>query len=106
MKEQADLERMRISTVQRINKTLDTLNNKYCWDEAYLFGSVAEKGKFRRHSDIDIAVTGLDKYEYYEFVGEISSFLDKRVDVILLEECHFADAIKKKGLKWNRKSKL
>ena len=105
LKEQEDLESLRISTLKRINKTLDSLNKKYCWDEVYLFGSVAEKGKFRRHSDIDIAVKGLDKFDYYEFVGEISSLMDQRVDVILLEKCHFADAIRKKGIKWNRESK-
>jgi hypothetical protein len=105
LKEQEDVERMRILTVQRIKKTLKILEKKYCWNEVYLFGSVAEKGKFRRNSDIDIAVKGLNKFDYYEFVGEISSLLDKRVDVVLLEDCHFADAIRKKGIKWNRESK-
>ena len=105
LKEQEDLESLRILAVQRINKTLNILEKKYCWDEVYLFGSVAEKGKFRRNSDIDIAVKGLDKFDYYEFVGEISSLMDQRVDVILLEKCHFSNAIRKKGIKWKHKSK-
>jgi predicted nucleotidyltransferase len=106
VKKQADQEKMRIAVIQQINKALTRLDKKYHWDEVYLFGSVAQKGKFRRNSDIDIAVRGLDKLEHYAFIGEISDLLNKRVDVILLEECHFADSIRERGIKWSRKSKL
>ena len=106
VKKQADQEKMRITVIQQINKALNRLDKKYHWDEVYLFGSVAQKGKFRRNSDIDIAVQGLDKLEHYAFIGEISDLLNKRVDVILLEECHFADSIKERGIKWSRTSKL
>ncbi len=106
LKKQADQEEMRTAVIQQINKALDRLEKKYHWDEAYLFGSVAQKGKFRRNSDIDIAVRGLNRLEHYAFIGEISELLDKRVDVVLLEECPFAKSIKEKGLKWNRKTGL
>ena len=36
LKEQADLESLRILAVQRINKTLNILEKKYCWNEVYL----------------------------------------------------------------------
>ena len=39
---------------------------KYQWDEAYLFGSLILEGRFRQNSDIDIAVLGLKKYDYYK----------------------------------------
>ena len=104
LKRQADQEEMRIALIEQINRALRKLEKKYYWDEAYLFGSVAQKGKFRRNSDIDIAVSGLNSLEHYAFTGEISELLDKRVDVVLLEECRFAKSIKKKGLKWNRKT--
>jgi len=106
IKRQADQEEMRIALIEQINRVLSKLEKKYYWDEAYLFGSVAQKGKFRRNSDIDIAVSGLNSLEHYAFTGEISELLDKRVDVVLLEECRFAKSIKKKGLKWNRKTGL
>ena len=106
LKRQADQEEMRIALIEKINRVLSKLEKKYYWDEAYLFGSVAQKGKFRRNSDIDIAVSGLNSLEHYAFTGEISELLDKRVDVVLLEECRFAKSIKKKGLKWNRKTGL
>lgn len=103
LKRQADQEEMRIAVIERIKWALRKLKKKYYWDEAYLFGSVAHKGKFRRNSDIDIALSGLNKHEHYAFTGEISDLLDKRVDVVLLEECHFARSIKDKGLKWNHR---
>ena len=105
LKQQADQEKARLAWIQRIEDALMILAERYCWEVAYLFGSIAEKGKFRSTSDIDIAVKGLSKLDYYKFVGEISDILEKRVDVVLLEECHFADSIRKKGIEWSRKSK-
>ena len=106
LKKQDDQEKMRIAALQQVEEALRDLEKKYRWDETYLFGSIVQEGRFRRNSDIDIAVSGLEKFDYYEFVGEISDLLDKRVDVVLLEECHFAQFIEEKGLKWNRKSRL
>jgi len=104
LERQAQYEKLRISVLQKINKALKTLENKYNWDDTYLFGSVAQKGKFRRNSDIDIAISGLNKLEHYSFTGDISETLNMRVDVVLLEECPFANSIKEKGLKWNHKT--
>ena len=106
LKKQDDQEKLRIAALQQVEEALRGLEKKYRWDEAYLFGSIVLEGRFGRNSDIDIGVLGLNKYDYYEFVGEISDLLDKHVDVVLLEECHFAHFIKEKGLKWNRKSRL
>jgi predicted nucleotidyltransferase len=105
LKKQSDQERKRISVLRQVEEALNILEKKYQWDEAYLFGSIALKGRFGRNSDIDIAVSGLRKFDYYEFIGEISDILNKRVDVVLLEECPLAALIKDKGLKWNRKSR-
>ena len=104
LERQADQEKLRILVLKQISKALNTLEKKYHWDDTYLFGSVAQKGKFRRNSDIDIAISGLNKLEHYSFTGEISELLDKPVDVVLLEECIFTESIKEKGLKWNRKT--
>ena len=106
LKKQADQEKMRIAALQQVEEALSCLQKKYRWDEAYLFGSIVLAGRFRRNSDIDIAVSGLEKFDYYEFIGEISDLLNKRVDVVLLEECHFEQFIKEKGIKWSRKSRL
>jgi predicted nucleotidyltransferase len=101
---QADLEKIRISLLRQVSNALKSIKKKYHWDEAYLFGSVAQEERFRQNSDIDIAISGLDKFEHYAFTAEISELLEKSIDVVLLEECPFAQSIKEKGLKWNRKT--
>ena len=105
LKKQVDQEKRRIAVLRQIEEALSILEKKYQWEEAYLFGSIVTEGRFRRNSDIDVAILGLKKYDYYEFTGEISDLLNTRVDVVLLEECHLAPFIKEKGLKWNRKSR-
>jgi len=106
LEQAADQEKARLAWIQRIEGALTILAETYRWEAAYLFGSIAEKGKFRTTSDIDIAVQGLGKLDYYRFVGEISGILEKRVDVVLLEDCRFAESIKEKGIKWSPKDKL
>ena len=96
---------MRIAVLRQTEEALSCLEKKYQWNEAYLFGSLILEGRFRPDSDIDIAVLGLKKHDYYEFIGEISDILNKRVDVVLLEECTFGPFIKEKGIKWNHKTK-
>jgi len=104
LKREAEQEGLRIRILDQIDRALTTFEKKYRWDEAYLFGSVSRKGKFRERSDIDIAIAGLNRLDHYALTGDISEFLNMRVDVVLLEECPFAGSIKDKGLKWNRKT--
>ena len=104
-KEQEERERLRKLILQDVNKTLQLLMGKYTWKEIYLFGSIIQEGKFKPNSDVDIAVRGLDKFDYYTFIGEVSQLLNRRVDVIRLEECHFSDSIIKKGHRWIHKKK-
>ena len=105
LKKQVAQEKKRIAVLRQAKEVLNSLEKKYQWDEAYLFGSLILEGRFRPNSDVDIAVLGLKKYDYYKFIGEISDLLNRRVDVVLLEECAFAHFIKKKGIKWNNKSR-
>jgi len=73
---------MRFVVLQKVEDALSYLEKKYQWDEVYLFGSIIQEGRFGRDSDIDIALLGLRKYDYYKFIGEISNLLNTRVDVI------------------------
>lgn len=81
------------------------LSKKYNWGAVYIFGSLIKRGKFSNKSDIDIAVKGLDKFDYFSFVGEISALLNRSVDVINMEDCHFAESIVSKGVRWSMKRK-
>lgn len=104
-KEQEEREEIRKVILQDMEKTLQLLMEKYIWKEIYLFGSIVQDGRFKPNSDVDIAVRGLNKFDYYTFIGEVSEILNRRVDVIRLEECHFSVSIVKKGKRWKRKKK-
>ncbi len=97
------MEQNRKRTTREIDNALNKLMEHFTWDEVYMFGSVVRTGKYRPGSDIDIALSGLNKFDYYAFIGDISELLNKRVDVVLLEECRFRKSIMEKGTKWTRK---
>ncbi len=97
-------EQLRHSVLSRLNGALEILSDQYSWTEVFIFGSVIRKGEFNENSDIDIGIQGLDPLSHYAFVGELSGLLERDVDVVLLEECGFADRIKEKGIKWSRKT--
>jgi predicted nucleotidyltransferase len=97
------LEKARLNTIDAIKKALNHLEKRYIWDDAYIFGSVTSTGRYRSASDVDIALSGLDKFDYFAFIGDISELLNKRVDVVRLEECRFSQSIISKGIKWTRK---
>lgn len=96
-------EQARLNTIDAIKKALNHLEERYKWDDAYIFGSVATEGRYRSASDVDIALSGLDTLDYFAFIGDISELLNKRVDVVRLEECRFSQTIISKGIKWTRR---
>ena len=98
-----DRERDRCGLLARVMEALDQLSRDYKWREAYVFGSLTRPGRFRPESDVDIAVSGLNKFTLFAFVGDLSSLLGRSVDVVMLEECSFADTIASKGMKWQKK---
>jgi len=105
LEKQRQMEQKRQLTTQEIDQALEKLMKRYAWDEAYIFGSVASTGKYHSGSDVDIALSGLNKFDYYAFVGDISELLNKQVDVVLLEECRFRRSVLEKGIKWSPKKK-
>jgi len=83
---------------------LALLSQRYAWDEVFIFGSVIQSGRFSKRSDVDIGIRGLNKFLHYQFVADISSLLDRDVDVIRLEDCDFSDVIIRRGIPWNPKN--
>ena len=94
------MEALRSEAAKAVADALETLYPKYRWHTAFLFGSVTKKERFGHRSDIDIAVSGLNTFDYYAFVGELSDLLNRPVDVVLLEECRFSKSIIEKGKQW------
>jgi uncharacterized protein len=65
--------------------------------EVYVFGSLAE-GTFTRHSDVDMAVTGLPPEKFFRAMGEAMDILGKPLDLIDLDDdCAFTHFLKMKG---------
>ena len=98
-------EALRLSVLGKLKGALAELGRNYQWNTVYVFGSVIKPGKFQTRSDVDVAVEGLDKLRLYSLVADISAFMERDVDVIVLEECHFSESIIKKGAKWNPEKK-
>ena len=96
-------EQARLNSLEAIDEALNQLVKRYTWDEAYIFGSVASKGRYKSGSDVDIALSGLDTLDYFAFIGDISELMNKQVDVVRLEECRFSQSIISKSIKWTRK---
>jgi len=53
-------EQQRMKALQEARKLSIVLAEQFPYERAYLFGSVLKKGRFTRHSDIDIVIRGLD----------------------------------------------
>ena len=98
------MERLRQELIDEVKNVLETLQKKYRWDDAYIFGSLAKRDKFHTKSDVDIALSGLDKFDHFAFIGDISEMLNREVDVIRLEECHFPQSIVNRGIRCRQKS--
>ena len=67
----------------------------------YLFGSVTQPGRFTQSSDIDIAVDTWETGNIFGLMGYLSLYLNRDVDVIPLDQCHFADKIRRLGMSWS-----
>ena len=71
-------------------------------DEAILFGSVVHPGRFGVHSDIDIAIPEVAPREYFTLMGHFEDGLGRDVDLVSIDVCTFAAAIRRTGLRWTR----
>ena len=71
-------------------------------DEAILFGSVVRPGRFSAHSDVDVAVPDLEARPYFALMGHLEEGLERDIDLVLIDTCHFADTIRRTGLRWIR----
>ena len=100
---QALQEQERTDVLKRLFHALDHLADQYEWEDLYIFGSVLKSNQFGQHSDVDIAIKGLNKFLHYQFIANLSSMIDRNVDVIRLEdECLFKDNIIEVGIKWKK----
>jgi hypothetical protein len=60
-----------------------------------------EVGRFTDHSDIDVAVV-MPSERFFDLAAELSRALHTDVDLIPLDRCHFADKIRREGVRWTQ----
>src|SRR5437588_6062842 len=59
-----------------------------------VFGSLVKPGRFSETSDVDIALEREPEgMSIYQLIAQLSERLGRRVDVVLLSECHFRERI-------------
>ena len=73
----------------------------YAITHGYIFGSVTEPGRFTQNSDIDIAVDTWKTGDICGLMGYLSLHLNRDVDIVPLDQCHFADKIRRLGMPWS-----
>ncbi|MFM6190665.1 MAG: nucleotidyltransferase family protein [Planktothrix sp.] len=88
-----------------LNKTLEWLEEfgaKYGIEQAYIFGSVTESNRFHDQSDIDVAVEQINPEYFFSAISFLSEHLARDVDLIRLNQCHFANRIRQQGILWTK----
>ncbi len=104
-KQKADRERKRKEVLSSLKEILRELSPKYGFSKAYIFGSVVkERGRFRRESDVDIAVFGLKDQHFFSLMAEISRRLERNVDLCQIETMDegLRKRIEERGALWTR----
>ncbi len=97
-------EAVRKATLRHPTRLLDKPAAGFGISEATIFGSITRQGRFREDSDVDIAVEGIDAEAFFRAMSLLSSELDRPVDIVRLSECHFAERIRERGIRWRRTS--
>lgn len=92
-----------------LQQTLDWLsaNAKYYGvEKGYIFGSVTEPNRFTLRSDIDLAVETHKTGDICGLMGGLSGCVLRDVDMVPLDQCHFAEKICRVGVAWTAKELL
>ncbi|NJK30147.1 MAG: nucleotidyltransferase domain-containing protein [Acaryochloris sp. RU_4_1] len=70
--------------------------------EGFLFGSITQARRFHHASDVDIAVESLSPGNPFSLISTLSTVLDREVDLVALDQCHFAEKIRHTGIAWTQ----
>lgn len=103
-KQRSQLEQERQTLLEKTIDWLDNYGSQYGIKQAYIFGSLTRKNQFAKESDIDIAVEISNTDNFFSLIGFISEATGRDVDLILLNNCHFANRIRERGIKWTPKN--
>lgn len=96
----AEQEKLRLAVQERALRLLD--ESPVELGEAILFGSVVRPGRFHARSDVDIAVPDLEPRAFFALMGHLEDGLEREINLVPIDTCHFADTIRRTGLRWTR----
>jgi len=96
------LEHDRQTTLARITTMLEQLGAPYGIERAWIFGSVTRPNRFTQHSDVDIAVETINPNDLLDALSAFSNYLEREVDLVVLNKCHFAHRIRSEGRLWTK----
>lgn len=96
------LEEERRKTLAATLDMLSDLSGEFGYESAYIFGSLAQKGRYNKDSDVDIAVDKVATGRFFELIARASGQINRDVDLVLLSECPFAFRICEEGLAWKK----
>jgi uncharacterized protein len=99
-KQKASNEQVRQKLLQETLHWLNGHTLKYGIQAGYIFGSVTQRDRFTEHSDIDLAIETHKTGDICGLMGDLSMHLNRDVDLIPLDQCHFAQKIRQVGLPW------
>jgi predicted nucleotidyltransferase len=97
---QARWEAQRQETLARLYQWLDETAGQFQVQQIYIFGSLIQANTFTDHSDIDVAVIDIPHEHFFKLAAALAAALGREVDLIELDQCHFADKIRREGLLW------
>jgi predicted nucleotidyltransferase len=88
-----------------VRDILKELAPKYGFFRAYIFGYIVKQERFRRNSDVDIAVFDLKDEDFFRLMAEISRKLERNVKICQMETIDewLRRDIEAKGVLWKRR---
>ncbi|MEL6493067.1 MAG: nucleotidyltransferase domain-containing protein [Cyanobacteria bacterium J06621_3] len=99
-KEKSENEQIRQQLLQQALSWLTDNAQQYGVQSGYIFGSVTMPNRFTQHSDIDLAVETHKSGDICGLMGGLSMLLLRDIDMVPLDQCHFAEKIRATGLAW------
>jgi predicted nucleotidyltransferase len=93
-------EQQRQAVLTHLMRWLDDHGRSFGLKQLYVFGSLAQPGRFHDGSDVDVAVLELPDEQFFKFMAALSVELGFDVDLIELDKCHFAGKIRQEGILW------
>jgi len=97
-----DREKLRRETIQQLTRAIPPLAKSYGIERVFLFGSAIKPGRFHERSDVDVAVYGLDKKDYFSFMAALGGVISRDVDVVHIEDDDAKKLLRKSSLLWKK----